>query len=84
MRYLGLVALILGVVTMRGSGVSSASRDAQLSPVRQASLFLRTDRSRYLLRDTISIEAGIRNDGREPIYVYNRIAWGPGGGLVLG
>jgi hypothetical protein len=49
----------------------------------ERSLFLRTDRAQYSLRDSIVIDVGVRNDGREPIYVYNIMAWGFGGGLVL-
>jgi hypothetical protein len=29
------------------------------------------------------MEAGLRNDGRDPFYVYQRMGWGPGGGLAL-
>ena len=47
-------------------------------------MFVHTDRQQYSLGEKIVIDVGVRNDGREPLYVYNRMAWGMGGGgLVL-
>ena len=83
MRHLVASALVQGLLMTCVSGSNAARGQAQLSSSRNASLFLRTDRAQYSLRDSIVIDVGVRNDGREPIYVYNIIAWGFGGGLVL-
>lgn len=83
MRHLVASALVLGLLMTCVSGPNAAKGQAQLSSSRNASLFLRTDRAQYSLRESIVIEVGVRNDGREPIYVYNIMAWGFGGGLVL-
>ena len=83
MRRARLASLIVAAVTMFGSGWSTVPGHAQPAHTRSASLFLRTDRSQYSLHETIVIEVGVRNDGRQPLYVYNRMAWGMGGGLVL-
>ena len=82
-RHLVASALVLGLLMTYVSGSNAARGQAQLPSSRNASLFLRTDRAQYSLRDSIVIDVGVRNDGREPIYVYNIMAWGFGGGLVL-
>jgi hypothetical protein len=83
MRYVKLLVVVASFVTMSAAGGSAVSGSAQPFQTRSASVFLRTDRSQYSLRETIVIDVGVRNDGREPIYVYNRMTWGMSGGLVL-
>ncbi|MEO5822725.1 MAG: hypothetical protein ABIT71_19630 [Vicinamibacteraceae bacterium] len=82
MRHARLATLVVGIATTFGFGWT-VPVNAQPPHTRGAALFLRTDRSQYSLRDTIVIEVGVRNDGQQPLYVHNRMAWGMGGGLVL-
>jgi hypothetical protein len=79
-----LSALVAGILTMFAPGRSIVVGADQPSQTPNATVFLHTDRQEYSLGEKIVIDVGVRNDGREPLYVYNRMAWGMGGGgLVL-
>lgn len=82
MRYVEMLILAVGASTISVVAVGAASQN-EILPLRHATVFLQTDRSEYGLGDTIVIDAGIRNEGREPIYVYNQLDWGPRAGFVL-
>ena len=61
----------------------SCSKQRGEPATRHATLFLTIDESTYSRSRSMVLNVGIRNDGRNPIYVYKEIAWGYGGGLVL-
>lgn len=75
---------VAGTPAVFSQNASSVPRDqgGGLS-IRKPEIFVTMSHTKYSMNDFIVIDVGIRNDGRDPLYVYRKIAWGFGGGLVL-
>jgi hypothetical protein len=79
-----IIIFAFAASTLGGAAQSGPCESVQGGKVvTQASVFLTVERTKYSLDKSMAIDVGIRNDGRDPVYVYGRIAWGYGGGLVI-
>jgi hypothetical protein len=79
------VAMSIMPVGARGqqmsAGCDELSRNA--ATMGHAIVFLSINKKIYTLGESLVIDTGIRNLGPEAIYVFNELAWGPGGGVVI-
>src|SRR5258708_4616209 len=85
-KHIGLVLFFVATLALRGTAQTTPCRNREEGKVvthERISLFLIAERTRYWLRQSLVIDVGLRKDGHDPAYVYGRIAWGYGGGLVL-
>lgn len=85
-KHLVVILIFVGAFAPRGVTQRASCPGGQEGKAlthARASIFLIADRTRYALHQSLVIDAGIRNDGPDPLYVYGQIAWGYGGGLVL-
>jgi len=46
-------------------------------------VILTADKPTAKLEDVFVIDATVRNDGPDPVYLFTRLEWGPGGGMTL-
>lgn len=68
-------------VKMAQSQVSQRTEASTAQPLR---LVVWTDQGKYLLRDSVKVNAALQNTGNKPVYVDRRMFWtGFGGGLKL-
>jgi len=86
-----LIMTFLALVVLLGTRVGSAQGDP-CSPARAGStaraadrvkVVLTTELRKVSLRDSLVLDVALRNDGRNPIFVYADIGWGYGAGLVI-
>jgi hypothetical protein len=79
------IVLLVSVVAQSAfaKGAYCPSDLLQNQPSQRASAFLRLDKMVYSLAGSMTIDAGVMNTGDSPIYVYDWLSWGPGGGLVI-
>jgi hypothetical protein len=85
-RHIGWVFLLVGAFALRASPQSATCHRGQAEEsfiLGHASIFLTSGQTKVSLSQSMVINVGIRNDGKDPLYVYGNIAWGYGGGLVL-
>jgi hypothetical protein len=65
------------------AAISACNSPERKAAIQQAKLVLTIDRASYSLSDQMVVDVGIRNDGRQPIYVYSETWWGLAGGFAL-
>jgi hypothetical protein len=51
--------------------------------VNKVRVWLRINSAKYSIRDSMVLDAALRNEGEEPVFIYGKMAWGYGGGLVI-
>jgi hypothetical protein len=84
-----LFVAILGATVLYTSNgsVSAAARSrtdqGERTVTRDVRVVLTADRDKFSLEDSVTINVAIQNDGPDPVYIYRKLAWGYGGGLVL-
>ena len=84
-KSVGLVLSFVGVFILRGATQEvpcPSDRGGKALPHELTHVFLYADQAQYALSQLLVVDVGI-NDGPDPVYIYGRIAWGYGGGLVL-
>jgi hypothetical protein len=63
---------------------SQVSQRTEANAAQPISLVVWTDQGKYLLRDSVKVNAALQNTGNKPVYVDRRMFWtGFGGGLKL-
>lgn len=84
-KYIFAIALLLTIVAQAvfAKDTYCPSDVLQNQPSQQASVFVHLDKMVYSLTGSMTIDAGVMNIGDSPIYIYNWLSWGPGGGLVI-
>jgi hypothetical protein len=84
-RVAASMAMTIAAMVAHGQTMSARcdGLDANAAPMKRAVIFLTVDKSAYSLKQSLVVDAGIRNAGPDVIYVFNELAWGSGGGLVI-
>lgn len=85
-RMISVVALLIAIavlVPLAGASPQASGKERIMRPAGQVKVFLITDRAAPSFRDSLVIDVGLRNDGPQDVYIFQGLAWGPGGGLVL-
>jgi hypothetical protein len=85
-RMIAVLALLIAEVTLVPAARANpplSGKERIMKPRDQVKVFLITDRASPSFRDSLVIDVGLRNDGPDDVYIFQGLAWGPGGGLVL-
>jgi len=80
--------LILGVALVLGWGFECKAKPANIASTQivmsdKLCVTLSLDSKLYKIKDSLILNVNIINNSDDLIYIYNRLAWGYGGGLIL-